>query len=98
VAGQIKIEIYDDFAADYQKELSTKARGELKTLLAQLQANPYEPSVQKKCILHEDEVFEYPLSGGYSIFWKVHRPSLSITALDMTVFLLAIERTSTKKR
>ncbi|MFZ0313689.1 MAG: hypothetical protein WAL85_13355 [Candidatus Korobacteraceae bacterium] len=97
MAGQIEIEIYDDFPADYQEKLSTKARAELKTLLAQLQVNPYEPSLQKKCILHEDEVFEYPLSGGYSILWKVHHPGLSITALDMKVFLLAIERTSKKK-
>ncbi len=96
--AQIQIEIYDDFAPDYQEKLSTKAREELKTLLAQLQINPYEPSVQKKCILHQREVFEYPLSSGYSIFWKVHHPVLSITALDMQVFLLAIERTSTKKK
>jgi hypothetical protein len=97
VASPIQIEIYDDFPADYQEKLSTKSREELKTLLAQLQVNPYEPSLQKKCILHGDEVFEYPLSGGYSILWKVHHPGLSITALDMKVFLLAIERTSKKK-
>ena len=47
MAGQIEIEIYDDFPADYQEKLSTKARAELKTLLAQLQVNPYEPSLQK---------------------------------------------------
>jgi len=53
VASAIDIEIYDDFPADYQEKLSPEARAEVKALLAQLQVNPYEPSLQQKCILQE---------------------------------------------
>ena len=97
MASAIDIEIYDDFPADYQEKLSPEARAEVKALLAQLQVNPYEPSLQQKCILQEHEIFEYPLSGGYSILWKVHHPGLSITTLDMQVLLVSVERTSKKK-
>jgi hypothetical protein len=96
VPGKIEIAIYDQFEADYSEKLTRQARDELKALLLRLQDNPYEPGLQRRCIIHDDEVFEYALDGGYSLFWKVHHPSLTITELNMRVLLVAIERTSKK--
>jgi mRNA-degrading endonuclease RelE of RelBE toxin-antitoxin system len=97
VPGKIEIAIYDEFGADWKK-LTPKARAEGKALLAQLQDDPYEPNLQRRCIIHDDEVFEYALGGGYSLFWKVHHPSLSITELNMQVLLVAIDPTSKPKK
>ena len=82
---EVDIIIYDDFAADWQK-LGREAQAQGKELLRTLQVNPYDPNVQRKCILH-GERFEYPLEGGYSIFWRVHHT----TIMKMEVLLLAIE-------
>jgi mRNA-degrading endonuclease RelE of RelBE toxin-antitoxin system len=85
VPDEVPIIIYDDFAADWHK-LGSEAQAQVKQLLRTLQVNPYEPNVQRKCLLH-GERFEYPLDGGYSIFWKVHHTSI----MKMKVLLLAIE-------
>lgn len=95
--GKVEVVIYDQFEADWKK-LTPKARAEGKILLAQLQENPYEPSLQRKCTIHDGELFEYALDGGYSLFWKVHHPSLSITELNMQVLLVAIDPTSKSKK
>lgn len=94
---EIPIIIYDQFPADW-KHLTGAEKAACKALLRSLQSNPYSPELQRKCILHEDELFEYPLTDGRSIFWKVRHPSLSITELNMEVLLVAIDRTSRSTR
>ena len=91
------METYDEFPDDFVK-LTGKAQAELDALLLRVQANPYEPALQRECILHEGDLFEYPLDGGVSIFWRVHHPSLSVTELEMTVWLIKIARTSKAKK
>jgi len=89
------VEIYDAFGTDFQK-LSASEKQQVGSLLEALRTNPYEPELQKKCLLHREEVFEYPLDGGHSVFWKVYYPSLSVTELSGKVHILAIERRSGK--
>lgn len=91
----ITIEIYDEFPHDFVHKLTPKAQSEVKALLATLQTNPYDPSLQRHCLLHDGDLFEYPLDGGLSIFWRVRDRSLSVTDVtDMTVWLLEIARSS----
>ena len=88
VADEVHIIIYDDFADDWNS-LESEAQAQGKALFTTLQFNPYEPELQRKCIIH-DELFEYPLQGGYSIFWKVH----TLSILKMEVLVVAIDRSS----
>jgi hypothetical protein len=83
---EIQIEIYDGFASDFLP-LEPQARDEVKALFKILQVNPCDPNVQRRVYLHGQK-FEFPLEGGYSIFWKVHHFSI----LKMKVLVLAIER------
>ncbi len=91
----ITIEIYDEFPYDFVHKLTPEAQSEVKALLAELQANPYDPTLQKQCLLHENDLFEYPLDGGFSIFWRVRDRSPSVTDVaGITVWLLKIARSS----
>jgi hypothetical protein len=91
----VTIEIYDEFPYDFVHKLTPRAQSEVKALLATLQASPYDPALQRRCLLHESDLFEYPLDGGFSIFWRVRDRNLSVTDVTgMTVWLLKIARTS----
>jgi len=91
----ITIEIYDEFPYDFVHKLTPKAQSEAKALLAELQANPYDPNLQRQCLLHESDLFEYPLDGGFSIFWRVRDRNLSVADVTgMTAWLLKIARSS----
>lgn len=84
--NEVPIIIYDDFAADYGR-LESESQDQVKELLRILQNNPYDPDMQRKCLPHDDDRFEYPLSGGYSIFWRVHHT----TIMKMEILIVAIE-------
>ena len=86
MGDRIPINIYDDFASDFLS-LGDKGQAEAEAVLRVLQVNPYDRNIQQKSFLH-GETFEYPLDGGYSIFWKVHHSSI----FRMEVLILAIER------
>jgi len=91
----ITIEIYDEFPYDFVHKLTPEAQSEVKALLAALQTNPYDPALQRQCLLHDGDLFEYPLDGGFSIFWRVRDRNLSITDVSgMTVWLLKVARSS----
>jgi hypothetical protein len=91
----ITIEIYDEFPDDFVHKLTPEAQSEVKALLAALQANPYDPTIQRHCLLHESDLFEYPLDGEFSIFWRIRDRSLSVTDVTgMTVWLLKVARSS----
>ena len=85
---EIPIEVYKEFGLDFQ-DLSEQAQNEVDALLKVLVVNPYDPIIQRKSSLH-DERFEYPLAGGYSIFWRIEVYQGSI--LKMRVLIAAIER------
>ncbi len=94
----VTVEIYDQFPTDCRRKLTATARRELNDLLVRLQANPYEPKLQRECLLHEDELFEFPLDGGLSIYWKVTDAKVSVTDLSgITVWLVKIARSSRVK-
>jgi len=91
----ITIEIYDEFPYDFVHKLTPEAQSEVKALLAALQTNPYDPALQRQCLLYDGDLFEYPLDGGFSIFWRVRDRNLSITDVSgMTVWLLKVARSS----
>jgi len=99
MAPQVTIEIYDEFPTDSRRKLTAKARSELNALFERLQANPYEPKLQRECLLHEDNVFEFALDGGQSIYWKVTDANASVTDLSgITVWLLKIAASSKIKK
>lgn len=83
---EITIDIYEDFATDFLS-LGQQAQDEVKALFKILEVNPYDPGIQQRVYLHGERI-EYPLDGGYSIFWKVHH----FTILRMRILVLAIER------
>lgn len=87
---KIYVHIYRDFGSDFVR-LNDKARDQVKALLETLQENPYDPDIQRDSFVH-DERFEYPLDGGYSIFWSVNHFDNSIMRMD--IFVVAIERRS----
>jgi hypothetical protein len=88
----VPISIYDDFASDFLS-LGEPAQAEVEALLRTLQVNPYDPNTQRKSFPH-GEIVEYPLDGGYSIFWKVHHFSI----MRMEVLILAIEPRGKRQR
>jgi hypothetical protein len=91
----VTLEIYDEFPYDVVHRLTPKARSEVKSLLAALQSNPYDPSLQRRCRLHEGGLFEYPLDGGFSIYWRVREANISVTDVaGMTVWLVKIAASS----
>ena len=76
---------------------SPAAGGEPKSRrVVQLQANPYDPALQEECLLHEEGRLEYPLHGGKSIP-LIQDQSLSVTELNMEVWLLAVDRSTAPK-
>jgi hypothetical protein len=93
----VAIEIYENFPEDFLHRLTPKAQEEVKVLLARLQVNPYEPQLQRECALHDGELFEYPLDGKLSIFWRVQDSNLSVTNPRMTIWLDKIARSSGRK-
>jgi hypothetical protein len=62
---------YDDFPDDVE-DLCADCQAELDELLTRLEW-PYDPSLQRACILHEDEIFEYRLAHGSRVFWEVRK-------------------------
>ena len=85
---EIYVQIHRDVASDFVR-LSDKAQDQVRALLLTLQVNPYDPEIQRHSFIH-DELFEYPLDGGYSIFWSVHHFDNSIMRMD--IFVSSIER------
>jgi hypothetical protein len=83
-----EIHPYDDFWTHYW-QVTSRARSQIEALLKILEVNPYDPDLQRKCLIH-GERFEYELDGGYSIIWSVHQVRYSILAPKMEVLLLAI--------
>ena len=88
--GKTVISIYDDFASDFLS-LGDQAQAEVEQLLRTLQVNPYDPGIQRRSFLHDDK-FEFPLDGGYSIFWKIHH----YTIMRMEILILAVEKRRNK--
>lgn len=62
---------YDTFTDDVLA-LSAGAQAELDDLIARLEW-PYDPPLQRACILHEDDLYEFPLSDGSRVFWVVRK-------------------------
>lgn len=85
---KISIDVYEEFGLDFQ-DLGERAQSEVEELFKVLAVNPYDPVIQRKSSLH-GERFEYPLAGGYSIFWSIEVYEGSI--LKMRVLISAIER------
>jgi len=50
-----------------------------KGLAGRVTDQPYDPALQRQCLLYDGDLFEYPLDGGFSIFWRVRDRNLSIT-------------------
>ena len=84
----VPIDVYEEFGSDLF-DLSGRAQAEVEELLKKLAVNPYDPAIQRKCSLH-GERFEYPLSDGHSVIWKVEVYEGSI--LKMRVLVSAIEK------
>ena len=66
--NRIPIEPYDDFFSECG-QLTSKAQSQIYELLKILGVNPYEPNLQRKCLIHGDgERFEYEVDGGIRFF------------------------------
>ncbi len=85
----IPVVVYNEFADDFWK-LSPEAREEFDEVFGRLQHHAYEPSLQRKFILHEDEIYEYRFVDGHSIFWRMER----VHGVD-TIVVIGIEPPST---
>jgi hypothetical protein len=70
-------------------DLSEQAQAEDEELFKTLAVNPYDPTLQRRSSLH-GERFEYPLSDGHAVIWRVEVYQGSI--LKMRVLVSAIER------
>lgn len=85
------METWDRFGEDWA-ELPPDVKTAVASFLERLQRNPYDPDIQKKAVIGENERFAYEFSQGYALYWRVDCKSLSISKMDdIEITLLGLQ-------
>ncbi len=81
------MEVWETFGDDWAA-LPQDVRKAMASFLERLQANPYDPDIQKKAAIGDQDRFAYELPKGYVLYWRVDCESLSISKLDQVKITL----------
>jgi hypothetical protein len=90
------MEVWENFGQDWES-LRSDAQRALATFLERLQRNPYDPDIQKKAVLGDNERFAYEFYPGYVLYWRIDCESLSVSMIDQVSITLLGLRTKKKR-